>query len=158
VSFGLWPGDANIREAAYYAYVAPEPDGLTDEALPEGARWAESGTGHLALLPYETVSTRAGTAGCACWSSCRSRTKRGARRASWDTADLASSTCPTPAVLQEPARAPARRTRSHGGRGCEVQRSRGREPSNRTEVAQPRAAGDRPGGHDAQRSASTNRN
>lgn len=52
ISFGFWAGDANIPEAAYYAYAAPEPEGLREHAPAEGARWTETG---LAVLPYETV-------------------------------------------------------------------------------------------------------
>ena len=54
ISFGFWPGDANVREPAFYSYTAPEPEGLTDHPLsPEGANWLpEGGT---ALLMYEEV-------------------------------------------------------------------------------------------------------
>lgn len=53
ISFGFWPGDANVREPAFYSYTAPEPEGLTDQPLGvEGASWQEGGS---ALLPYEAV-------------------------------------------------------------------------------------------------------
>src|SRR5215203_3367534 len=54
ISFGFWPGDANVREPAFYSYTAPEPEGLTDYPLsPEGASWLPEGG--MALLPYEEV-------------------------------------------------------------------------------------------------------
>jgi hypothetical protein len=54
VSFGFWPGDASVREPAFYSYVAPEPEGLTEHLLsPEAASWLpEGGT---ALLLYEEI-------------------------------------------------------------------------------------------------------
>ena len=58
ISFGFWPGDANVREPAFYSYTAPEPEGLTEHPLsPEGASWLpEGGT---ALLTYEEVRNSA---------------------------------------------------------------------------------------------------
>jgi hypothetical protein len=58
ISFGFWPGDASVREPAFYSYTAPEPEGLTDHPLsPEAASWLpEGGT---ALLSYEEVRTSA---------------------------------------------------------------------------------------------------
>jgi hypothetical protein len=54
VSFGFWPGDDEVPEPAYYAYAAPEPEGLSKEALrPKEARWR--GAYGQALLPYEDV-------------------------------------------------------------------------------------------------------
>jgi hypothetical protein len=58
ISFGFWPGDANVREPAFYSYTAPEPEGLTEHPLsPEAASWLpEGGT---ALLTYEEVRNSA---------------------------------------------------------------------------------------------------
>ncbi len=45
ISFGFWAGDENVREAAFYSYTAPEPEGLTGQPLkPEAASWREGGT------------------------------------------------------------------------------------------------------------------
>ncbi len=54
ISFGFWPGDATLREPAFYSYTAPEPKGLIEHPLrPEAASWLpEGGT---ALLTYEEV-------------------------------------------------------------------------------------------------------
>ena len=54
ISFGFWPGDAGVREPAFYSYTAPEPEGLTEHPLsPPSARWLpEGGT---AFLTYEEV-------------------------------------------------------------------------------------------------------
>jgi hypothetical protein len=58
ISFGFWPGDASVREPAFYSYTAPEPEGLTEHPLgPEAASWLpEGGT---ALLLYEEVRNSA---------------------------------------------------------------------------------------------------
>ena len=58
ISFGFWPGDASVREPAFYSYTAPEPEGLTEHPLsPEVASWlSEGGT---ALLLYEEVRNSA---------------------------------------------------------------------------------------------------
>src|SRR5207237_10143203 len=36
ISFGFWPGDDNLGDAAYYSYTAPEPEGLRDQPLSAG--------------------------------------------------------------------------------------------------------------------------
>jgi hypothetical protein len=61
VSFGFWPGDPYTPEPAYYAYVHPEPEGITCEPLsPASARWENPrGRGHLALLGYDVVRAAA---------------------------------------------------------------------------------------------------
>ena len=55
ISFGFWAGDANLAEPAYYAYAAPEPEGLQELPLAPGARWADLGASRLPVLPYEAV-------------------------------------------------------------------------------------------------------
>jgi len=56
VSFGFWFGDDKVPAPAFYAYTAPEPDGLADHPLAgPGAAWAASGAGHLARLMYDDV-------------------------------------------------------------------------------------------------------
>ncbi len=53
VSFGFWFGDDNVPEPCFYAYAAPEPEGLSGRPLaPAAAEWVPSGNGHLALLRY----------------------------------------------------------------------------------------------------------
>ena len=42
ISFGFWPGDDTIGDAAYYSYTAPEPAGLRDQPLAIGS-WSASG-------------------------------------------------------------------------------------------------------------------
>ena len=58
ISFGFWAGDDNVPAPAFYSYTAPEPEGLTDEALkPDAAIW-NTDKGAMALLMYEDAETR----------------------------------------------------------------------------------------------------
>jgi Family of unknown function (DUF5996) len=101
ISFGFWPGDANVREPAYYSYTAPEPPGLRERQLrPNGTRWVEQGAGSLALLPYESVRT-ADDSRRALLAFLESAYEAGAELAGWNREDLASSWCPAPAQLGE---------------------------------------------------------
>jgi len=99
ISFGYWPGDDNLGDAAYYSYTAPEPDGLGDQPLPAGA-WTDSGTGSLAILPYEAVRT-ARAPRTTLLAFCQSAYEAGARLAGWDTTSFESTWCPTPTQLQQ---------------------------------------------------------
>jgi hypothetical protein len=99
ISFGFWAGDDNLGDAAYYSYTAPEPEGLRDQPLSAGA-WTDSGSGSLAILPYETVRT-APDPRTTLLAFCQSAYEAGARLAGWDTASFESTWCPTPAQLRQ---------------------------------------------------------
>ena len=74
ISFGFWPGDDTVGDAAYYSYTAPEPDGLRDQPLAVG-RWIEYGAGSLAILPYEAVRSAQPTQERRCSRSARAPTR-----------------------------------------------------------------------------------
>jgi hypothetical protein len=99
ISFGFWPGDDTLGDAAYYSYTAPEPLGLRDQPLPIGS-WIESGAGSLAVLPYEAVRT-ALEPRTTLLAFCQSAYEAGARLAGWDTTSFESRWCPTPLQLQQ---------------------------------------------------------
>lgn len=99
ISFGFWPGDDNVPDAHYYSYTAPEPDGLREQPLTTG-EWVESGTGSLALLPYESVRT-ARRSRETLLSFLESAYEAGARLAGWDTSAFESRWCPTREQLKE---------------------------------------------------------
>ncbi len=91
VSFGFWFGDDTVPEPAFYAYVAPEPEGLTEHPLtPSWAKWARSGHGNLALLRYEHVRKEPDPRG-AVLSFYESAYRAGAELLGWDAVAMA---CP----------------------------------------------------------------
>lgn len=58
ISFGFWVGDNVVREPAFYAYMYPEPENITNEKLiPNSAKWNTDFGYSMAFLPYETVRT-----------------------------------------------------------------------------------------------------
>lgn len=90
-SFGFWAGDDNVREPAYYAYAAPEPEGLRGRPLePQGASWVEQNGGSLAILPYEAVRT-ADRPDRALLQFLESAYQAGAGLAGWPVEELARS-------------------------------------------------------------------
>jgi hypothetical protein len=99
ISFGFWPGDADVPDAAYYSYTAPEPPGLRDQPLALGS-WTASGSGSLAILPYEAVRT-ARDPRTALLAFCQSAYEAGGRVAGWDTTSFESKWCPTPNQLKQ---------------------------------------------------------
>ena len=99
ISFGFWPGDDTLGDAAYYSYTAPEPQGLRDQPLPIGS-WIESGAGSLAVLPYEAVRTALDPR-TTLLAFCQSAYEAGTRLAGWDTTSFESRWCPTPKQLQQ---------------------------------------------------------
>lgn len=61
IAFGFWPGDdRRTPYPAFYSYTAPEPEALTSTTLqPAAAEWQDTGSGSLAVLPYDDVRTAA---------------------------------------------------------------------------------------------------
>jgi Family of unknown function (DUF5996) len=99
ISFGFWAGDDNVPDSSYYSYTSPEPDGLRDQPLPLGD-WVESGSGSLAILPYDLVRT-ARDPRETLLAFLQGAYEAGARLAGWDTSDFQSKWCPTPKQLHE---------------------------------------------------------
>lgn len=99
ISFGFWFGDEAVPEPAFYAYAAPEPDGLADELLqPRTADWAPQHGNHLALLRYSHVRA-ADDPRAAVLDFYESAYQAAARRASWEIDQLAC-----PAGITDPVR------------------------------------------------------
>jgi len=100
ISFGFWPGDDNVPDAAYYSYTAPEPEGLREQPLAVGG-WVPTGaSSSLAIVPYEEVRTSEDPRRTLL-AFCESAYEAGARLAGWDTAAFTSSACPSPGELRE---------------------------------------------------------
>jgi hypothetical protein len=56
ISHGFWPGSGPIREAAFYAYAVPEPDGLKTARVQPDAAYYHAEMNEF-ILPYEAVRT-----------------------------------------------------------------------------------------------------
>jgi hypothetical protein len=85
IAFGFWPGD-NRRTPypAFYSYTAPEPDHLPAETLSPGtAEWQDTGSGSLAVLPYDALRDTPDPNG-ALLTFFESGYRAGATRAGWD--------------------------------------------------------------------------
>jgi hypothetical protein len=98
ISFGFWFGDDSFPEPAFYAYTAPEPDGLAGEPLqPDAGQWIARSGSHLAVLRYDdaraTSDPRASVL-----DFYESAYQAGARLAGWDIQRLAC-----PAGITDPA-------------------------------------------------------
>ena len=94
ISFGFWAGDDNLGDAAYYSYTAPSRTGYATNRCPVG-EWTDTGTGSLAILPYDAVRTAADPRDDAARLP-QSAYEAGARTAGWDTLNFESNWCPTP--------------------------------------------------------------
>ncbi|GAA0673171.1 DUF5996 family protein [Kitasatospora atroaurantiaca] len=91
ISFGFWFGDDIFPEPAFYAYAAPEPEGLTEEPLtPSSALWVARNNSHLAVLRQDDARAEPDPR-AAVLAFYESAYRAGAARAGWDTARFA---CP----------------------------------------------------------------
>jgi hypothetical protein len=61
ISHGFWPGGGAVREPVFYAYAAPQPDGLRDAPVRPAAASYNTDLGEF-ILPYEAVRTAASPA------------------------------------------------------------------------------------------------
>jgi len=86
ISHGFWPGGDALPEPVFYAYAAPEPDGLRT-ALIEPAAASYNPTMSEFLLPYEAVRTAPSPAD-ALMRFLVSTYVAAAERANWARADL----------------------------------------------------------------------
>jgi hypothetical protein len=86
ISHGFWPGSGNVAEAAFYAYAAPEPDGLPGRAIrPEAAFYNPETSGFI--LRYDDVR-RAADPDRTLLDFLQSTYEAGAELAGWDRAAL----------------------------------------------------------------------
>lgn len=84
ISFGFWPGDANLRDPAFYSYTYPAPEGIDQEPLePEAARWIEQNGSPMALLMYDDIRN-ADDPEQAMLDFLESAYRAGASQAGWD--------------------------------------------------------------------------
>ena len=83
ICFGFWPGDEQVRDAAFYSYTYPAPAQLESEPLqPLNAQWVMNNGSPLALLMYEDLRLSADPEG-ALLAFLESSYQAGAKRAGW---------------------------------------------------------------------------
>lgn len=89
ISAGFWAGDANIKEAAFYSYTYPSPEGLDKEPLqPAGkAKWIDQRGSPMALLTYHDLRLE-NDPKAALLQFLESSYIAGATKAGWDMIDL----------------------------------------------------------------------
>ena len=86
ISVGWWPGGGDVSGPAFYAYSAPEPQGLSEQAvLPAAA--AYSNKMHEFILMYDDVR-RAASPREVILEFAQSKYQAGANLAAWDRASL----------------------------------------------------------------------
>ena len=94
LSFGFWAGDDATPAPTFYAYAAPEPDGLADQDLrPAAATWFVQPSGATAHLPYDAVR-EAEDPRTALLEFLQSAYEAGGRLGDWDMARLATGWAP----------------------------------------------------------------
>jgi Family of unknown function (DUF5996) len=86
ISHGFWPGSGPVQEPAFYAYAAPEPDGLKTAAIEPDDGYYNSEMGEF-VLPYEAVRSTPSPADTL-MAFLRSTYDRAATLAGWDRAAL----------------------------------------------------------------------
>jgi Family of unknown function (DUF5996) len=85
-SVGFWPGGGDVKDAAFYSYMAPEPQGFKEAAVQPSAARYEKGLGEF-LLMYEDVRTaESPTAGLL--KFCQSTYEAGANLGHWERTAL----------------------------------------------------------------------
>ena len=62
ISHGFWPGSGPVQEPAFYAYAAPEPDGLKRATVKPAAAYYHPELSEF-ILPYEAVRSAASPTG-----------------------------------------------------------------------------------------------
>jgi hypothetical protein len=85
-SVGFWPGSGDVKEAAFYSYASPEPEGFKEYRVgPEGASYRKD-LGEF-LLPYETVR-RAASPTAALLDFCQTTYEAAATLGKWERSAL----------------------------------------------------------------------
>ncbi len=84
-SVGFWPGSGDIKDAAFYSYMSPEPQGFKEAHVrPDTARYDKIGE---FLLMYEDVR-KAASRTAALLDFCQSTYEAGANLGHWDRVSL----------------------------------------------------------------------
>ncbi|MGA3196536.1 MAG: DUF5996 family protein [Terriglobales bacterium] len=85
-SVGFWPGSGDVKEAAFYSYVAPEPQGFKEAQVRPGAAHYDARVGEF-LLMYEDVR-KAESPTAAILDFCQTTYEAAANSSRWDRGAL----------------------------------------------------------------------
>ena len=85
-SVGFWPGGGEVKEAVFYSYTVPEPQGFKEASVRPGAARYDKQLNEF-LLNYEDVR-KAGSPTAALLEFCQSTYDAGASLGNWDRAAL----------------------------------------------------------------------
>jgi Family of unknown function (DUF5996) len=88
-SVGFWPGGGDIKDAAFYSYMSPEPQGFKEARVRPDAAFYQKQLGEFLLL-YEDVR-RAQSPSAAVLDFCHSTYEAGASLGNWDRHGLERS-------------------------------------------------------------------
>jgi hypothetical protein len=81
-SVGFWPGGGAVKDAAFYSYTSPEPQGFKDAPARPGAAYYEKQIGEFILM-YENVR-QAESPSAALLEFCKTTYEAGANLGNWD--------------------------------------------------------------------------
>jgi hypothetical protein len=85
-SVGFWPGSGNFQDAAFYSYMAPQPQGFQDVPVRPDAAYYDKSLGEF-ILKYEDVR-KAESPIASLTEFCESTYEAGASLGNWDRAAL----------------------------------------------------------------------
>jgi hypothetical protein len=85
-SVGFWPGSGEVKDAAFYSYLAPEPGGFKEAQVRPGAAHYDARVGEF-LLMYEDVR-KAESPTAAILDFCQTTYEAAANSSRWDRGAL----------------------------------------------------------------------
>ena len=85
-SVGFWPGGGNIKDAAFYSYMAPEPAGFKEAQVRPEKAYYDKQVGEFLLMYDDVRKSESPTASLL--EFCQSTYEAGAKLAAWDRAAL----------------------------------------------------------------------
>jgi hypothetical protein len=81
-SVGFWPGGGDVKDAAFYSYMVPEPQGFKEAHVRPGAAYYDRQLGEF-LLMYEDVR-KAESPSASLLEFCQGTYEAGASLGKWD--------------------------------------------------------------------------
>jgi hypothetical protein len=85
-SVGFWPGGGDVKDAAFYSYMAPEPQGFKEALVQPNAAQYQKQLSEFLLMYEDVRKTESPTT--ALMEFCQSTYEAGARLGNWDRAAL----------------------------------------------------------------------